>query len=80
MGWAHEKRRILPGSLPIHHTGSRGSVKVEETRRMSDLLCVPCRPEWQVGISERRNLCRPGGASPFDAPKVMFLVGRPKLN
>jgi hypothetical protein len=26
---------------------------------MSDLLCVPCRPGWQVGISERRKLCRP---------------------
>jgi hypothetical protein len=31
---------------------------------MSDLLCVPFRPGWQVGISERRNLCRPGGAAP----------------
>ena len=30
---------------------------------MSDLLCVPFRPGWQVGISERRNLCRPGGAA-----------------
>jgi hypothetical protein len=40
-------------------TGSRGSAKVEETRRMSDLLCVPCRSGWQVGISERRKLCRP---------------------
>ena len=29
---------------------------------MSDLLCAPYRPGWQVGISERRNLCRPGGA------------------
>ncbi len=29
---------------------------------MSDLLCVPFRPGWQVGISERRKLCRPGGA------------------
>jgi hypothetical protein len=27
---------------------------------------VPCRPGWQVGISERRNLCRPGGASPCE--------------
>jgi hypothetical protein len=26
---------------------------------MSDLLCVPLRPGWQVGISERRNLYRP---------------------
>ena len=31
---------------------------------MSDLLCAPHRPAWQVGISERQNLCRPGGASP----------------
>jgi hypothetical protein len=31
---------------------------------MSDLLCVPFRPGWQVGISERRNLCRPSGAAP----------------
>ena len=38
---------------------SRGSAKVEETRRMSDLLCAPCRPGQQVGISERRNLYRP---------------------
>ena len=44
--------------------GEPGSAKVEETRRMSDLLCVPFRPGWQVGISERRNLCRPGGAAP----------------
>jgi hypothetical protein len=29
---------------------------------MSDLLCVPFRPGWQVGSSERRKLCRPGGA------------------
>ena len=29
---------------------------------MSDLLCVPFRTGWQVGISERRTLCRPGGA------------------
>ena len=43
--------------------GSRGSAKVEETRRMSDLLCVPFRSGWQVGISERQNLCRPGGAA-----------------
>ena len=34
---------------------------------MSDLLCVPLRPGWQVGISERRKLCRPGGASPCGA-------------
>ena len=38
-----------------------GSVKLEETRRMSDLMCEPFRPGWQVGISERRKLCRPGG-------------------
>ena len=42
-------------------SGEPGSAKVEETRRMSDLLCAPFRPRWQVGISERRNLCRPGG-------------------
>ena len=42
-------------------------MKVEETRRMSDLLCVPLRPGWQVGISERRNLRRPGGVSPCGA-------------
>jgi hypothetical protein len=29
---------------------------------MSDLMCEPFRPGWQVGISERRKLCRPGGA------------------
>ena len=29
---------------------------------MSDLLCVPCRFGWQVGISERRKLGRPSGA------------------
>ena len=29
---------------------------------MSDLLCVPLRTGRQVGISERRKLCRPGGA------------------
>jgi hypothetical protein len=28
---------------------------------MSDLLCVPCRSGSQVGISERRKLCRHGG-------------------
>ena len=39
--------------------GEPGSAKVEETRRMSDLLCVPFRPGWQVGSSERRNLYRP---------------------
>ena len=69
-GGQHMSCRTGLGMLPFFLGGPArwyepGSAKVEETRRMSDVLCVPSQTGWQVGSSERRNLCRPGGAALF---------------